>query len=142
MIIWGKNRAGSADSVGGSRSESKAKEPPRRPNAGYEALPTLPLAPTLAPVFGLKDEADAGASATSDAGPADTGMEIIRNSLEAIPKGSALAFATDDLGALLLAGAPVVRAPEFYRQVEHLAQACFCSLSVQAETGMITFHRE
>ena len=142
MTIGDKNRADSVDSDGDLRSDAKTTEHSPHSSAVYEALPTLPLAPKLAPVLGLKDEAGTSASATSDVGPTDAGMEIIRNSLQAIPVGSTLAFATDDLGALLLAGAPIVRTPEFYRQVEHLAQACFCSLSVQPETGMITFHRE
>jgi hypothetical protein len=140
MIIWDKNRA---DSNGGLQSTLKAKGQAPRPDAMYEALPTLPLAPGLAPVLGLKEEteADASASAISDTGPADAGIEIIRSSLEAIPTGSTLAFAADDLGALLLAGAPLVRGPGFYRKVAHLAQACFCSLSVEEEVGTITFHR-
>jgi hypothetical protein len=137
MIIWDES---SADSSGVLPSTSKAKEHAPRPNA-VETLPTLPLAPTLAPVLGLKEEVQADASAISDTGPADAGMEVIRYSLEAIPMGSTLAFAMDDVGALLLAGSPIVRGPEFYRKVEHLAQACFCSLDVEEELGTITFHR-
>jgi hypothetical protein len=139
MIIWDENRTGSD---GGLQSTSKAKEHALRPNSVHEALPTLPLAPTLAPVFGPKEQAEADVSAVSDTGPVDAGMEIIRSSLEAIPMGSTLAFATDDLGPLLLAGAPLVRDPDFYRKVEDLAQACFCSLSVEEEAGTITFHRK
>jgi hypothetical protein len=127
MIIWGENRADS----------NAGLQPTPRPDALYEALPTLPLAPRLVPVSGLKEETEADASAISDTGPADAGMEIIRNSLEAIPMGSTLAFAADDLGALLF----VVRGPGLYRKVAHLAQACFCSLSVEEEVGTITFHR-
>jgi hypothetical protein len=138
MIIWAENRA---DSNAGLQSTSKAREHAPRPDALYEALPTLPLAPRLAPVLGLKEETEADASAISDTGPADAGIEIIRSSLEAIPIGSTLAFAADDLSALLLAGAPLVRGPGFYRKVAHLAQACFCSLSVEEEVGTITFHR-
>jgi hypothetical protein len=138
MIIWDENRA---DSNAALQSTSKAREHAPRPDAMCEALPTLPLAPRLAPVLGLKEETEADASAISDAGLADAGMEIIRSSLEAIPMGSTLAFAADDLGALLLAGAPLVRGPGFYRKVEHLAQACFCSLSVEEEAGTMTFHR-
>jgi hypothetical protein len=138
MIIWDKNRAASN---GGLQSTLKARERAPRPDAVYEALPTLPMAPRLAPVLRLTEETEADASAISDTGPADAGMEIIRNSLEAIPMGSTLAFAADDLGALLFAGAPLVRGPGFYRKVAHLAQACFCSLSVEEDVGTITFHR-
>jgi len=139
MIIGDENRTGSDE---GLQSTSRAEEHALRPNTVQEALPTLPLAPTLAPVFGLKEEAEADVSAFSDTGPTDAGMEIIRSSLGAIPMGSTLAFAADDLGPLLMAGAPLVRGPDFYRKVEHLAQACLCSLSVEEEAGTITFHRE
>lgn len=136
MIIRDENRAGSH---GGFQFTSKAKERATRPNALDEALPALPLAPTLAPVFGIKEEVDA--SAISDTRPVDAGTEVVRNALEAIPAGSTITFATDDLGALLLAGAPFVHGTELYRKVEHLAQACFCHLSLQEEAGTITFHR-
>ena len=120
-------------SSGGIQSASNA-----RPNAADEVLPTLPLAPTLAPGIAIKEEADA--NATPGTYLDDGGKEIVK-ALEALPIGSPIAFASKDLGALLLADAPIVRGTEAYRQVEHLAQACNCSVSLQEKTNTITFYR-
>jgi len=105
-----------------------------------EAWPiqALPLAPTLAPTIGINEEADASAISNTCA---DVGGTEIVKALEAIPIGSAIAFASEDLGALLLADAPIVRGTEAYRQVKHLAQACNCSVSLQEKTNTITFYR-
>jgi hypothetical protein len=97
-----------------------------------------PLAPPLAPGIAIKEEADA--SATPDAYLDDGGKEIVK-ALEAIPIDSEIAFASEDLNALLLAHAPIVRGTEAYRQVEHLAQACNCSVSLREKTNTITFYR-
>ncbi len=114
---------------------SKGKEH-GRPIASDEALPILPLAPTLAP----KEEVDA--SAISNTCAVNTETEIVRKALEVIPTGSTIAFAAEDLEVLFLAGAPVVRGTEAYRKVEDFARACDCSLSLQDEAGTVTFHRK
>ena len=124
--------------VGSSGGIQSASKDAARPNAADEVLPTLPLAPTLAPAIAIKEEADA--NATPGTYPEDGGKEIVK-ALGAIPIGSAIAFASEDLGALLLADAPIVRGTEAYRQVEHLAQACNCSVSLQEKTNTITFYR-
>ena len=98
----------------------------------------MPLAPTLAPGIAIKEEADA--NATPGTYLDDGGKEIVK-ALEALPIGSSIAFASEDLGALLLADAPIVRGTEAYRQVKHLAQACNCSVSLQEKTDTITFYR-
>ena len=121
-------------SSGGIQSTSKDAA---RPNAADEVLPTLPLAPTLAPGIAIKEEADA--NATPGTYLDDGGKEIVK-ALEALPIGSSIAFASEDLGALLLADAPIVRGTEAYRQVGHLAQACNCSVSLQEKTNTITFY--
>ncbi len=105
-----------------------------------EARPiqALPQAPTPAPILGINEGADASAITNTCA---DVGGTEIVKALEAIPVDSTITFATNDLGVLLLAGAPIVRGTEAYRQVEHLAQACNCSVSLQEETGTVTFTR-
>ena len=105
-----------------------------------EARPiqALPQAPTPAPILGINEGADASAISNTCA---DVGGTEIVKALEAIPVDSTITFATNDLGVLLLAGAPIVRGTEAYRQVEHLAQACNCSVSLQEETGTVTFTR-
>jgi hypothetical protein len=50
-------------------------------------------------------------------------------------------FATNDLGALVLAGAPIARATAVYREFETIAQACNCSITLQEETGTMAFRR-
>ena len=124
--------------VGSSGGIQSASNDAARPNAADEVLPTLPLAPTLAPGIAIKEEADA--NATPGTYLDDGGKEIVK-ALEALPIGSPIAFASEDLGALLLADAPIVRGTEAYRQVEHLAQACNCSVSLQEKTNTITFYR-
>ena len=124
--------------VGSSGGIQSASKDAARPNAADEVLPTLPLAPTLAPGIAIKEEADA--NATPGTYLDDGGKEIVK-ALEALPIGSPIAFASEDLGALLLADAPIVRGTEAYRQVEHLAQACNCSVSLQEKTNTITFYR-
>jgi hypothetical protein len=126
--------------VGSSGGIQSASKDAARPNAADEVLPTLPLplAPTLAPGIAIREEADA--SATPGTYLDDGGKEIVK-SLEAIAIGSAIAFASEDLGALLFADAPIVRGTEAYRQVEHLAQACNCSVGLQEKTNTITFYR-
>src|SRR4029077_7949023 len=122
--------------VGSSGGIQSASNDAARPNAADEVLPTLPLAPTLAPGIAIKEEADA--NATPGTYLDDGGKEIVK-ALEALPIGSSIAFASEDLGALLLADAPIVRGTEAYRHVEHLAQACDCSVSLQEKTNTITF---
>jgi hypothetical protein len=80
------------------------------------------------------------AGAISNTCPDNRGTEIVK-ALEAAPIGSAITFATDNLGVLCLAGAPIVRGTEAYRKVEHLGQACNCSFSLQEKAGTITFYR-
>jgi hypothetical protein len=100
-----------------------------------EARPiqALPQAPTLAPILGISEEADA----TSNTSLHDRGKEIVK-ALEAIPNGSMITFAIDNL---CLADNPIVRGTEACRQVEHLAQACDCSISLREKAGTITFCR-
>jgi hypothetical protein len=83
-----------------------------------EARPiqALPQAPTLAPILGISEEVDA----ISDALLHDRGKEIVK-ALEAIPNGSTITFASDNLY-----GDPFIRGTEAYRQVADLAQACNC----------------
>jgi hypothetical protein len=100
------------------------------------AIPALPQAPTLAPIVGVNEEADAGVTC-----PVDAGTVMVRRILKAIPIGGTITFATDNLGVLLLTGAPIVRGTEAYRQVEHLARACNCSVSLQEKAGTIIFCR-
>jgi hypothetical protein len=132
-MIEDKNRA---DTKGSIISVSKGKELIARPNMSDEPLPTLPLAPTLVPVLRRGN-----ASANSDSCPLDAGTEMVRAALEMLPIGSTVVFATDDLGALFLVGAPIVRATEAYREVERIAQACNCFVSLQEETRTIAFYR-
>jgi hypothetical protein len=80
------------------------------------------------------------ASAISNTSPDNRWTEIVK-ALEAAPIGSAITFATDNLGVLCLAGAPIVRGTEAYRKVEHLGQACNCSFSLHEKAGTITFYR-
>ena len=96
-----------------------------------EAKPiqALPQAPTLAPILGISEEADAILH--------DRGQEIVK-ALEAIPNGSTITFASDNL---CLAGNPIIRGTEAYRQVVHLAQACNCAISLREKAGTITFCR-
>jgi hypothetical protein len=111
------------------QSTPKGKERAARLNATSEALPTLPVAPTLAPVLGIK--ADTDLNVVSYTCPVDGGTKIVRKALEAIPIGSTIVFATDDLGVLFLADALIVRGTGAYGKVEHLAQACNCSFSLR-----------
>jgi hypothetical protein len=122
----------------------RAAEQPRRGLADLttashdidaQAIQALALVPTRAPMFRTDD-----ASAISNT-CRDNGRTEIVKALEAAPIGSAITFATDNLGALCLAGAPVVRGTEAYRKVERLGQACNCSLSLHEEAGTITFYR-
>ena len=64
---------------------------------------------------------------------------MVREALAAIPSGSTITFASDDLSFLL--GAPIYRCAEAFREVKDLAQARNCSLSFQEEAGTISFHR-
>ena len=99
------------------------------------ATQALALAPTPAPILRIDD-----ASAISKPCPDNGGTEIVK-ALEAAPIGSAITFATDNLGVLCLAGAPIVRGTEAYRRVEHFAQACNCSFNLHETAGTITFYR-
>jgi hypothetical protein len=99
-----------------------------------EARPiqALPQAPTLAPILGISEEADATSTSLQD-----RGKEIVK-ALEAIPNGSTITFASDNL---CLARDHIIRGTESYRRVEHLAQACNCSISLREKAGTITFCR-
>ena len=121
----------------GAQARDARPLPAARSKALYD-LPTLPLAPTLAPVLGIKEEADATAISTTDL---DNGRTEIVKALEAIPKGSAITFATDNLGVSCMAGTPIVRGTEAHRKVECLAQACNCVFSLHEKAGTITFYR-
>ena len=100
-----------------------------------EAKPiqALPQAPTLAPILGISEEADA----TSNTSLHDRGKEIVK-ALEAIPDGSTITFASDNLW---FAGDPIIRGTEAYRRVAHLAQVCNCSINLREKAGTITFSR-
>jgi hypothetical protein len=122
----------------------RAAEQPRRELADLttashdfeaRAIQALALAPTPAPILRIND-----ASATSNTRPDNGETEIVK-ALEAAPKGSTITFATDTLGILCLAGAPIVRGTEAYRKVEHLGQASNCSFSLHEKAGTITFYR-
>jgi hypothetical protein len=130
-MIEDKNRA---DPNASGVYVSKGNEHIARPNVSDEPLPTLPLAPTLVPVLRFKGNA-------SRARPVDAGTEIVRAALEALPMGSAVVFAIDDLGALFLAGVPIARYTEAYREVERIARGCNCFVGLQEETGTIAFYR-
>ncbi len=122
-------------SNGDIQPTSKGKEH-GRPIASDEALPILPRAPTLAP----NQQVDSTAISNNCA--VNTETEIVRKALEVIPTGSMIVFAAEDIGVLFLAGAPIVRGTESYREVEDFARVCDCSLSLQDEAGTITFHRK
>jgi hypothetical protein len=96
-------------------------------------IPALPQAPRLAPILGITEEADA----TSNSSLHDRGKEIVQ-ALEAIPNGSTITFASDNL---CLARDHIIRGTEDYRRVKHLAQACNCSISLWEKAGTITFCR-
>jgi hypothetical protein len=64
---------------------------------------------------------------------------MVREALAAIPSGSTITFASDDLSFLL--GAPIFGCAETFREVKDLAQARNCSVSFQEEAGTISFHR-
>jgi hypothetical protein len=122
----------------------RAAEEPRRKFADLttgshdveaRAIQAMTLAPVPAPILRIDD-----ASVISNTCPDNGETEIVK-ALEAAPTGSAITFATDNLGALCLAGAPVVRGTEAYRKVERHGQACNCSLSLHEEAGTITFYR-
>jgi hypothetical protein len=100
------------------------------------ALSGLPQAPTLAPTVGVNEEANASVTCTADAGTV-----MVRRILKAVPIGSIITFAADNVGVLLLASGPIVRGTEAYRLVEHLAQACNWSVSLQKKAGTISFSR-
>jgi hypothetical protein len=100
-----------------------------------QAIHAMTLAPAPAPILRIDD-----ASVISNTGPDNGETEIVK-ALEAAPTGSAITFATDNLGVLCLAGAPIVRGTEAYRKIERLGQACNCSLSLHEEAGTITFYR-
>jgi hypothetical protein len=101
---------------------------------GNQEFAGLPRAPTLALIAEINQEADAGVSA-------NIGTDIVRRILEAIPAGSTVTFAADNIGALLSANGPIVRGTDAYRQVEHLAQAHNCSISFRKKAGTIIFCR-
>jgi hypothetical protein len=132
-MIEDENRA---DPDGSIAYVSKGKEHIARPNVSDEPLPTLPLAPTLVPVLGFK----AKASANSDARSVSAGTEIVRAALDALPIGSTVMFASDDLGALL-ASAPIARDTAVYGEVEHIAQACNCEVTLQSSVKFSSFRR-
>jgi hypothetical protein len=103
-----------------------------------EVPPTqaFPQAPTLAPILGINEEAYTSATSFVDAR-----TTTVRRALKAIPTGSAITFATDDLGVLCLGGASIVRGTDTYHDIEHLGKACNCSVSLQEKVGTITFYR-
>ena len=125
-----------SDEISNGGIQPTSKEKHGWPISSDEALPTLPLAPTLAP----REEVDA--SAISNTCAVNTETEFVRKALEVIPTGSTIAFAAEDLSVLFLAGAPIVRGTETYRKVEDFARACDCSFSLQDEAGTVIFHRE
>jgi hypothetical protein len=133
-MIEDENRA---DAGGSLAHVSEGKQHIARPNVSDEILPTLPSAPTLVPVLGFKGNETANAST----GPVNAGRETVRAALEALPNGSRVVFATNDLGALVLAGAPIARATAVYRECETIAQACNCSVTLQEGAGTIAFCR-
>ena len=142
-----ERRSGSSDKIQREETVSTAYValardakplPAAQPNTLYEALPSLPLAPTLSPALAFKVEADA--TATSDTSVENEETEIVKT-LEAIPTGSAITFAISSLGVLCLAGTPIVRGTEAYGKVERLAQASDCSCSLHENAGTITFYR-
>jgi hypothetical protein len=100
------------------------------------AFSGLPEAPTLAPTVGVNEEADESVTRA-----ADVGTVMVRRILKAVPIGSRITFVADDIRVLLLASGPIVRGTEAYSLVEHLAQACNCSVSVQKKAGTISFCR-
>jgi hypothetical protein len=97
-------------------------------------IQALSQAPTLAPIPGINAEADASAFC-----PVNTRAAMVREALAAIPSGSTISFASDDLSFLL--GAPIYRCAEAFREVKDLARVRNCSLSFQEEAGTISFHR-
>ena len=103
--------------VSSSGEIESASKDAARPSAADEDLPTLPLAPALAPGIAIKEEADANATPGNYLD--DGGKEIVE-ALEAIPVGSALAFASEDLGAVLLADVPIVAAPKLTAKLNAL----------------------
>ena len=105
------------------------RERSSRPIASDEALPILPRAPTLAP------NQQVNSTAISNNCAVNTETEIVRKALEVIPTGSMIVFAAEDIGVLFLAGAPIVRGTESYREVEDFARVCDCSLSLQDEAA-------
>jgi len=96
-------------------------------------IQALSQAPTLAPILGINAKADASAICL------DARAETVREALAAIPSGSTITFASDDLSFLL--GAPIFRCAETFSEVKDLAQARNCSVSFQEEAGTISFHR-
>jgi hypothetical protein len=108
--------------------------PPTCRDIEVRPIQALSQAPTLAPILGINAEADASAIC-----PVDARAAMVREALAAIPGGSTITFASDDLSFLL--GAPIFPCAEAYREVEDLAQARNCSLSFQEEAGTISFHR-
>jgi hypothetical protein len=100
-----------------------------RPNGLGDSLLTLPIAPALAPFL---DRASA---------PGDLDVVWLREALAALPIGSTIAFATEDVGALAFAGARFIRNAELYRAVERVAGACNCRVSFQEKTSIMHFHR-
>ncbi len=77
-------------------------------------IQALPQAPTLVPILGVNEEADTSATC-----PVDAVAAMVRRTLESIPIGTTVTFATNSLGISLLAGAPVLRGTDAYREVEH-----------------------
>jgi hypothetical protein len=102
------------------------------PDNELRPIQALSQAPTLAPILGINARADASAICL------DARAETVREALAAIPSGSTITFASDDLSFLL--GAPIFRCAETFREVKDLAQARNCSLSFQEEAGTISFH--
>ena len=103
------------------------------PDNELRPIQALSQAPTLAPILGVNAEADPSAMC-----PVDARAVMVREALAAIPSGSTITFASDDLSFLL--GAPIFRCAKAYREVEDLAQARNCSLSFQEEAGTFSFH--
>ena len=73
------------------------------PDNELRPIQALSQAPTLAPILGVNAEADPSAIC-----PVDARAVMVREALAAIPSGSTITFASDDLSFLL--GAPIFAA--------------------------------
>jgi hypothetical protein len=100
---------------------------------------TLPPAPTLAAILGVDIPEELEPSTAKNLSLLDEGTANITNVLNAIPKGSAIAFSVDDLGVLLSAHGPILPATEAWAKAEHLARACDCLFSLKEKAGTGTF---